>query len=64
MNYELEAAKTWARDAITERDRLKALNAELVESVQWAIALCEETGATATNAYASACAVILKAGES
>lgn len=34
---------------------------ELLEAAIWCKALCEETGATATNAYAAACAAIAKA---
>ncbi|MBK5203893.1 MAG: hypothetical protein JJD98_00340 [Polaromonas sp.] len=38
------------------------VNAALLEAAQWCIALCEEIGATGTNAYAAARAAIAKAG--
>ena len=47
-----------------ERDanrRLIASAPDLLEACQWCIALCEEIGATETNAYASARAAITRA---
>jgi hypothetical protein len=41
--------------------RLIASAPDLLEACQWCIALCEEIGATETNAYASARAAIAKA---
>jgi hypothetical protein len=38
-----------------------AVNAELLEAAKWCVALCEETGMTETNAYASAKSAIAKA---
>ena len=47
--------------AADELRRLHDVNVELLEAAEWCKALCEETGATATNAYAACVAAIANA---